>query len=71
MALAGEEQCERFRNRRYTRYQKDYILTRGEIVAMAKALYDNGHFHSFDRDYEMRKFIHRACRRYAPRAACG
>lgn len=32
---------------------------------MAKALYDNGHFHSFDRDYEMRKFIHRACRRCA------
>ena len=38
---------------------------------MAKGLYDNGHFHSFDRDYEMRKFIHRACRRDAPRAGCG
>jgi hypothetical protein len=70
-APAGEEQCESFRNRRFVRYQKDYILTRGEIVAMAKAIYDNGNFHSFDRDYEMRKFIHSAyCHSYA-RVLCG
>ena len=42
------------------RYQKDYVLTRGEVVSLAKAIYDNGSFHSVDRDYEMRKFIHSA-----------
>jgi hypothetical protein len=52
------------------RYQKDYILTRGEVVALAKAIYDNGNYHSFDRDYEMRKFIHSACSATLRRALC-